>query len=92
MSPLLKNIVRFALFILVQVFVLHQVRPLHQFVVPYLYFLYILWLPFNMKRGMLMFVSFLFGLTLDYFLKTPDLHFSPLFVTGICLPYQVMGQ
>jgi rod shape-determining protein MreD len=89
MSPLLKNIVRFALFILVQVFVLHQVKPLHQFVVPYLYFLYILWLPFNMKRGMLMAVSFLFGLTLDYFLKTPGLHAAPCVLIAYVRPFLV---
>ena len=42
MSKLLKNIIRYILFIFVQVFVLFQVNPLHQFIVPYLYFLYIL--------------------------------------------------
>ena len=40
MSKLLKNTIRFILFILIQVFVLFQVKPLHQFIVPYLYFLY----------------------------------------------------
>ena len=47
MSNLVKNMIRFILFILVQVYVLFQVNPLHQFIVPYLYFLYMLWLPFN---------------------------------------------
>jgi len=74
MSNLLRNSIRFVLFILVQVYVLFQIPPLHRFVVPYLYFLYVLWLPFNMPRINLMFVSFLFGLSLDYFTKTPGLH------------------
>src|ERR1700741_3746148 len=67
MSSLLKNIIRFVLFILVQVFILDEVPPLHQFVVPYLYFLYILWLPFNINRFWLLIISFIFGLTLAYF-------------------------
>ena len=61
MSDLLKNIIRFVLFILVQVFVLHKIPPLHQFVVPYLYFLFILWLPYRISRFWLMTVAFLLG-------------------------------
>lgn len=74
MSDFVKNIIRFILFILVQVYVLFQIPPLHRFVVPYIYFLYILWLPFNMSRTGLMTTSFFFGLTLDYFIHTPGLH------------------
>ena len=39
MSKLVKNIVRFILFILVQVFVLNQIPPLHHLINPYIYFL-----------------------------------------------------
>ena len=73
MSVLLKNTIRFALFILVQVFVLFKVPPLHRFITPYLYYLYILWLPFNLPRLWLTATGFLFGLTLDYFTNTPGL-------------------
>lgn len=74
MSDLVRNTIRFILFILIQVYVLFQVPPLHRFVVPYWYFLYILWLPFNISRGWLCFIGFMFGLCLDYFTKTPGLH------------------
>ena len=50
MSELLKNTIRFILFILVQVFILFKMPPLHRFITPYLYFLFILWLPFNPSR------------------------------------------
>jgi hypothetical protein len=73
MSELLKNIIRFVLFILIQVFVLFKVPPLHRFIVPYLYFLFILWLPFNLPRFWLTAIGFLFGLSLDYFTNTPGL-------------------
>ncbi len=51
MSELLKNIFRFILFIFVQVFILFKMPPLHRFITPYLYYLYILWLPFSMSRA-----------------------------------------
>ena len=89
MNKLLKNSIRFFIFILVQVFVLFQIKPLHQFIVPYLYFLYILWLPFNMPRMGLTFVGFLFGLTLDYFTKTPGLHAAPCTVIAYLRPFLV---
>lgn len=74
MSNLLRNTIRFVLFILVQVYILFQIPPLHRFIVPYLYFLYVLWLPFNMPKINQLLLSFFFGLTLDYFTKTPGLH------------------
>lgn len=94
MSDLLKNIIRFALFILLQVFVLSKVPPLHRFIIPYLYFLYILWLPYRMTRAGLSLVGFLFGLTLDLFTKTPGLHAAACtliayirpFVIGVLMP------
>lgn len=89
MSPLVKNITRFFLFILVQVFVLHQVPPLHRFITPYLYYLYILWLPFNIGRGSLMLVAFLFGMTLDYFLGTPGLHAAPCVLIAYVRPFLI---
>lgn len=89
MSELLKNIIRFALFILVQVFVLFQVKPLHQFIVPYLYFLYILWLPFNTPRLVLTLIAFVFGLTLDYFTKTPGLHAAACTLIAYVRPFLV---
>ena len=100
MSDLVRNTVRFVLFILVQYYVLFQIRPLHQFVVPYVYFLYVLWLPFSMGRMSLMFVSFVFGLTLDYFTQTPGLHAAACtllayvrgFVVNILIPQEGAEQ
>jgi hypothetical protein len=79
MSSLVKNIVRFILFILVQVFVLNQVPPLHHFINPYIYFLFILWLPFKTGRKTLMLLALGTGLALDYFTKTPGCMLRPVF-------------
>lgn len=74
MSDLVKNIFRLTLFIFVQVFVLNKIPHLHRFIVPYLYFLFILWLPFSTPRLGLLFIGFITGLILDYFKMTPGLH------------------
>ncbi|GAC1536825.1 MAG: rod shape-determining protein MreD [Sediminibacterium sp.] len=87
MSELLKNIVRFVLFILFQVFILNEVPPLHQFIVPYLYFLFILWLPFNINRFFLLLIGFVFGLSLDYFTGTPGLHAAPCVLIAYIRPF-----
>lgn len=100
MSSLLKNIIRFVVFILFQVYILNQVPPLHQYLVPYLYFLFILWLPFNISRFWLLVISFVFGLCLDYFTGTYGLHAAPCvliayirpFLLNLLLPQETMEQ
>lgn len=87
MSEIVRNIIRFILFILVQQFVLNQVPPLHQFITPYLYFLFILWLPFNINRVVLMLVAFVFGLALDYFTHSPGLHAAPCVLIAFVRPF-----
>lgn len=87
MSSLLKNIIRFILFILFQVYILNQIPPLHRFIVPYLYFLYILWLPFTINRFWLLLISFFLGLSLDYFSGTYGLHAAPCVLIAYIRPY-----
>jgi hypothetical protein len=89
MSSLVKNIVRFILFILVQVFVLNQVPPLHHFINPYIYFLFILWLPFKTGRKTLMLLALATGLALDYFTKTPGLHAAPCVLIAYLRPFLI---
>ena len=89
MSDLLKNIIRFVIFILVQVFILNRVPPLHRFVSPYLYFLFLLWLPFRMPRMGLTLLGFLYGLTLDMFTKTPGLHAAACTLVAYIRPFMV---
>lgn len=89
MSNLVKNIIRFCLFILVQVFVLNHVPPLHHLVVPYLYFLFILWLPFKMGRRSVMTLAFLLGFSLDCFTKTYGLHAAPCVLIAYFRPFLI---
>lgn len=89
MSLLIRNIIRFILFIFVQQFILNQIPPLHQFITPYLYYLFVLWLPFSIPRAGLMFLAFLLGLTLDYFTATPGLHAAPCVLIAYLRPFLI---
>ena len=89
MSSLVKNIIRFIFFILVQVFVLNKVPPLHHLANPYLYYLFIIWLPFKMGRRSVLILAFLLGLTLDYFTKTPGLHAAPCVLIAYLRPFLI---
>ena len=87
MNPIIKHSIRFVFFILLQVFVLNTIPPLHQFIVPYIYFLYILWLPLGISRMWLLLLAFIFGLTLDYFTGTPGLHAAPCVAIAFLRPF-----
>ena len=89
MSNLAKNIIRLILFILIQVFVFNQIPPLHHLVNPYIYFLFILWLPFKTGRKTLMFLGLITGLALDYFTKTPGLHAAPCVLIAYLRPFLI---
>ena len=89
MSSLLRNIIRLMLFILVQEFVLNKIPPLHQYITPYIYFLFILWLPFSIGRSSLLIVSFIAGLCLDFFTKTPGQHAAACVFIGYVRPFLI---
>ena len=64
---------RFVLLILVQVFVLDRIH-LNYMVTPYIYFLFILWMPFEGNRSVQMIIAFALGFTLDSFRHHPGFH------------------
>ncbi len=89
MSNLVKNIIRFCLLILVQVYVLNQVPPLHSLVTPYLYFVFILWLPFKMGRRTQMLLAFALGFTLDCFTNSYGLHAAACVLIAYVRPFLI---
>jgi len=76
-------------FILVQVYVLDKIPPLHQYIIPYLYYLFILWLPFSVSRLGLLVVGFITGMTLDYFTNTPGLHAAACLLIAYLRPFVI---
>ena len=89
MSDFLRNIVRFAFFILLQVYVLNKVPHLHRYIAPYIYYLFILWLPFGISRQWLLVIGFLTGLNLDYFMMTPGLHAAASLLIAYVRPFLI---
>lgn len=89
MSLLVKTILRFCLFLGVQVYVLFQIPPLHHLVTPYLYFLFILWLPFKMGRRTQMMLAFMLGFALDCFTKTYGLHAAACVMIAYLRPFLI---
>lgn len=88
MSELLKNIVRFILLILLQVFVLNKI-VLHGYATPYLYMIFVLLLPFSMPRWGLMASAVLLGLCLDMFTDTPGMHATACLVIAYLRPFVI---
>lgn len=88
MNLFVRNIIRFSLFILVQVFVLDKIH-LHQMVTPYLYFLFIIWLPFRMGRTQQMLLAFLLGFTMDSFRHHPGFHSAACVLIAYIRPFLV---
>ena len=86
MSSLIKNIFRFILLMLLQVYVLDKVR-LHQLITPYVYFIFILWLPFKIKRTNLMILAFILGFTLDSFRHHPGFHAAACVLMAYVRPF-----
>ena len=89
MSILLKNIIRISVILFFQVFIVTKIPPLHQFIVPYFYFVLILWLPFKITRINLLLVAFLIGSLVDWFFKTPGLHAAASLLIAYLRPYLV---
>ncbi|MBL7732926.1 MAG: rod shape-determining protein MreD [Chitinophagaceae bacterium] len=89
MSDFVRNILRFAVFIFLQVYVLNKVPHLHRYITPYIYYLFILWLPFSISRQWLLVVGFLTGLVLDYFTMTPGLHAAACALIAYVRPFMI---
>ena len=89
MNDLAKNIIRFIVLMAVQVFILDKIPHLHRFITPYLYFIFILWLPFSVSRQWLLIIGFLTGLVLDYFTMTPGLHAAACTLIAYVRPFVI---
>jgi rod shape-determining protein MreD len=70
-----RNIFRFVLVVLFQVLVMDNVM-INGYMIPYVYLLFILLMPFETPRWLQLLAGFVLGLTLDIFSNTPGLHTS----------------
>ena len=71
---LLRNIFRFLVLILIQALILNNIHLFGMNIYPFIYLLFIILLPFETPKWLLLVSAFLLGITLDIFLNTFGLH------------------
>ena len=81
-----RNIWRFIFVIILQVFVLNNI-DLGQYINPYFYVIFILLLPFETPRWILLISGFALGISLDLFSQTPGMHASATVFVAFMRPY-----
>lgn len=87
---MIRNIISypllFAFMVLLQVLILNNIQ-LSGYINPYLYIIFILWLPVESNKVLVMLVSFLLGLSIDVFSNTLGMHASACVFLAFCRPY-----
>ena len=81
-----RNIVRFIVVVLFQILVMDNVM-INGYMVPYVYLLFILLMPFETPRWILLVSGFLLGLSIDFFENTPGLHTAATLLAAFVRPY-----
>ena len=76
-----RNILRFALLVLIQVLVLNNIQ-LFGWANPFFYVLFVLLMPFETPKWLVLVMSFVLGMTVDSFSNTPGLHAAATVLMG----------
>ena len=82
---LLKYSLVFVVSVLLQVLIFNNIL-IARVIAPFFYILFILLLPFNTPRALLVFLSFILGLVIDTFTNTPGVHASASLLIGFIRP------
>ena len=85
-NPVPRNIFRMFILILFQVLVLNNIQ-VSGFINPYMYVLFILLLPFETPRWLLLISGFAIGISIDLFANTPGMHTSATVFMAFLRPY-----
>lgn len=80
-----ENTIRLILLLLVQALVLNELE-LGTLIVPYIYILFIIKLPFETPKWFVLFLAFGCGMLMDAFTNTPGLHISSCVFLGFIRP------
>jgi rod shape-determining protein MreD len=84
-SEILRNIFRFLLLVTVQVLIIKNIE-LGKFINPFVYVLFIIVLPFDTPKWLLLFSSFLLGVSIDMFYDTGGIHAAACVFMGYIRP------
>ncbi|MDR1951310.1 MAG: rod shape-determining protein MreD [Bacteroidales bacterium] len=80
-----KNILRFAFFLFLQIFVINHIQ-ISSMVTPFIYILAILMLPFNTPKWLLLISAFVLGFFMDIFSGTMGLNMSATLLIAFVRP------
>jgi len=72
-TEIIRNIIRFIILVFVQVLIIKNIE-LGRFINPFLYVLFIIVLPFETPKWVLLISAFLLGTTIDMFYDTSGMH------------------
>ncbi len=86
MNNIAKNCFRFLFLVLFQVLILRHIH-ISGLINPFVYILFIIVLPFNVSRGLLLILGFLSGLIIDYFYCTVGMHAFACLLIAFLRPY-----
>lgn len=81
-SEIGKNIVRFVVLLFLQVLIVKNIQ-LGRYFIFFPYLLFIMLLPFNTNKPLVLIVSFVFGLCIDLFYDTQGMHASACVFLGL---------
>jgi hypothetical protein len=84
-NPLIKHSIRFVLLTLVQVLLLNNMN-LSGYLNPTIYILFILLLPADINKSLLLILAFLSGYTIDIFANTPGLNAAATVFLAFLVP------
>jgi len=88
MYVITRNIVRFIVVVLFQVLVMDNVM-INGFMIPYIYLLFILLMPFETPRWLQLLAGFGLGLTLDLFSNTLGMHTAATVLAAFARSYML---
>ena len=84
-NEIIRNIIRFITLVLVQVLIIKNIE-LGRFINPFIYVLFIIALPFETPKWLLLFSGFLLGITIDMFYDTAGMHASACLLMAYIRP------
>jgi hypothetical protein len=90
-----SNVLRFGLLVLLQGLILHRISlggTQFNYILIFIYPLFIMLLPIQIGRGLLILLSFLLGLSIDVFYDSPGLHASASVFTAFIRPFVLLSM
>ena len=82
LNAIIRNIFRFIILVLVQVLIIKNLE-LGRFINPFIYVLFIIMLPFDTPKWLLLLSGFTLGITIDMFYDTAGMHAAAC----VCMAY-----